>query len=285
MSSPLSRKLRVQPSSAETVRPSSPQSSPLSNLNSSVLFSSPTVPRQIYISGSPSRRHSRFRRSRARLSSRQKFLTTLELWKEQRWGIKAFLKQWVNAEMDSFVRARRIQLLQEALEQSEVQTALEIASTDKNDLSTETLVKEFNALVGKDFLNKYDHTASIEKLNYALAFEVIESNAPTWTALLTWLMSNQRHHWSSYRHSQNWQLIQQQAYLITAICRCRARKTANFLAKTMGIYLHGSGIKRRVIEVLAGLGICDSYQLVNQMISNIAECAKVRILSINIIIL
>jgi len=63
------------------------------------------------------------------------------LWKEQRWGIKAFLKQWVNAEMDSFVRTRRIQLLQEALEQSEVQTALEIASTDKNDLSTETLVK------------------------------------------------------------------------------------------------------------------------------------------------
>src|SRR6202046_1448156 len=118
MSSPLSRELRVQPSSTETVRPSSPQSSPLSNLNSSVLFSSPTVPRQIYISGSLSHRHSRFRRSRAHLSSRQKFLTTLELWKEQRWGIKAFLKQWEIAERAGFWGQRRIEFLQEQLEQS-----------------------------------------------------------------------------------------------------------------------------------------------------------------------
>ena len=180
MPSPLSREFHVQPGSAETVRPSSPLSSPLSNLNSSVL-SSPTVPRQISTSGFLSRRHSCFHR----LSSQQKFLATLQLWKER---IKAFLKQWVNTEIDSFVRTRRIQLLQEALEQLEVQTALETASTDKNDLSTETHVMEFNVLIGKDFLNKYNHTASIEKLNYALAFEVIESNAPTWISLLARLM-------------------------------------------------------------------------------------------------
>jgi hypothetical protein len=83
--------------------------------------------------------------------------------------------------MDGFTRKQRIQLLQEALDQAEVQTALATAPTDKNDLSTETLVREFNALIGKDFFNKYDYTASIEKLDYALAFEVIESNAPTWT--------------------------------------------------------------------------------------------------------
>jgi hypothetical protein len=84
----------------------------------------------------------------------------------------------------------------------------------------------------------------------------------------------------------DWQLNKQRVYLITAIiCRCRARGTANFLPKTLGIYLHGSGVKRRVIEVLAGLGICDSYQPINQMISNIAEYAKACILSINIIML
>jgi hypothetical protein len=245
------------------------------------MFSSPTVSRQVSTfrsPRSPSRRNWRFHRSRARLSSRQKFTATLQTWKEQRWGIKAFLKQWVEAEMDSFTRTRRIQLLQEALDQVEVRTALTTASTDGNDLSTETLVKEFNALIGNDFFNKYDHTASIEKLDYALAFEVIESNAPTWTFLLTQLMSHQRHSWSSYGPSKNWQPNKQQVYLITAIiCRCRARGTANFLAKTMGVYFHGSGVKRRVIEALAGLGICDSYQVVNQMISNIAEYAKVSI--------
>jgi hypothetical protein len=132
---------------------------------------------------------------------------------EQWWGIKAFLKQWVESETDSFTRTRQIQLLQEALDQVEVRTAL-ATSTDDNDLSTETLVKKFNALIGKDFLHKYDHTASIEKLDYALAFEVIESNAPTWASLLTQLMSHQRHHWSSYGPSKNWQPNKQQVYLL-----------------------------------------------------------------------
>jgi len=69
----------------------------------------------------------------------------------------------------------------EALEQLEVRTALATVSTDNGnngDPSIETLLKEFNALIGKDFLNKYDHAASIEKLDYALAFKVIEFKCP-----------------------------------------------------------------------------------------------------------
>jgi hypothetical protein len=216
-------------------------------------------------------------------------MATLQLWKEQRWGIKAFLRQWIGAEMDGFVKARRVQLLQEALGQLEIRTALAAASTDNgnnDDLSTERLLEEFNALIGKDFLNKYDHTASIEKLDYSLAFKIIESNAPTWSALLTRLMSHPRSDRNSYWTLKSQQPNQQRVYLITAIlCRCRAQKTANFLAKTMSVYLHGSGVKRRVIEVLAGLGICDSYKHVNQMISSIAEDAKVSIFPRNIIML
>jgi hypothetical protein len=162
------------------------------------------------------------------------------------------------------------------LEQSEVRTALATAaSQDDSDLSAAKLIEEFDALVGKPFFSKYEPSTSIEKLDYSLAFKIIESTAPTWTALLTQLMTNRRQEWSSYNGSKNQQPNQQRMYLITAIlCRCRARDTANFLAKTMGVYLHGSGVKQRVLEVLAGLGVCDGYKYINQLISSIAENAK-----------
>jgi hypothetical protein len=70
--------------------------------------------------------------------------------------------------------------------------------------------------------------------------------------------------------------LQQRAYLIRAIIyRTRARKTSNYLSKALGIYLLGSGTKRRVIETLAGLGICERYQCINQLLSGIATEAKV----------
>jgi hypothetical protein len=127
--------------------------------------------RQRFTSISPSRRNWLFR-SRARLSSQQKFIATLQLWKGQRWGIKAFLKHWVKAEVDGFVNARRIRLLRQALEQLEVRTALATASADNgnnDDLSTEKILMEFNALIGKDFLNKFDHTASLDQAENATA--------------------------------------------------------------------------------------------------------------------
>ncbi|XTI94821.1 hypothetical protein V2W45_1253931, partial [Cenococcum geophilum] len=55
-----------------------------------------------------------------------------------------------------------------------------------------------------------------------------------------------------------------QLYLITSIIyRSYARSTANFFVKMLGIYLLGSGIKRRVIKVLAGLGFYNSYKYIN----------------------
>jgi hypothetical protein len=260
-------------------------SSPPSNLNSSVsVSSSPTTSRQKIASRSPSNRNRRVPRRRAR-GPQQKLVATLQLWREQRWGIKAFLKQWIKAGVDGFTNTRRINLLQEALEDPEIQTALASANKGYNhDLSTERLVDEFNVLIGKDFFNKCDHPIAIENIDYSLAFKVIESNAPTWTALLTTLMSNQRHDWSSYGALQARQPNQQRAYFITALlCRCRAQHTASFLAKSIGIYLHGSGVKRRVLELLAGLGICDSYKTVHQMTSNIAGNAKASALSLNIV--
>ena len=42
----------------------------------------------------------------------------------------------------------------------------------------------------------------------------------------------------------------------------------------MRVYLLGSGVKRRVLEVLAGLGLCDSYKYTNRLLTEIADNAK-----------
>ena len=153
---------------------------------------------------------------------------------------------------------------------------------DDSDLSAAKLIEKFDALVEKSFFNKYEHTIFIEKLDYSLTFKIIKSTAPTWTALLTQLMSNQQQEWSSYNESKNQQSNQQQIYLITAIlCRCCARNTANFLAKTMNVYLHESDVKWQVLEMLAELEVCDDYKYINQLISSIAENAKRDTLIIN----
>jgi len=137
------------------------------------------------------------------------------------------------------------------------------------------LIKKFDTLVKKSFFNKYESTTFIEKLDYSLTFKIIKSTALTWTTLLTQLMSNQQQKWSSYNRSKNQQSNQQQIYLITAIlCRCCARDTANFLAKTMSVYLHESDVKQWVLEMLAELEVCDDYKYINQLISSIAENAK-----------
>ena len=64
-------------------------------------------------------------------------------------------------------------------------------------------------------------------------------------------------------------------YLITVIlCRCYARDTVKFLAKTMSVYLHESDVKQQVLEMLAELEVCDDYKYINQLINSIAENAK-----------
>jgi len=75
---------------------------------------------------------------------------------------------------------QEIQLLQQMLKQSEIQTALAAAAShDDSDLSAAKLIEKFDALVEKSFFNKYEHTTFIEKLDYFLTFKIIELTALT----------------------------------------------------------------------------------------------------------
>lgn len=95
---------------------------------------------------------------------------------------------------------------------------------------------------------------------------------------MTTLLSNQRAHWASYKHTpQAEQLLVKRLFMITSMaCHSRAKQQSNFLSSVSDVYLLGSGVKRRFIEVLAGLGVCHSYAQGNRLIRTVADNAAVR---------
>jgi hypothetical protein len=89
---------------------------------------------------------------------------------------------------------------------------------------------------------------------------------------LSGLLQNSRAGWDSYPQAKTIH-----DYAITAlICRARARKRSDFFAKAMGLYLLGNNVKWRVIEVISGFGVCDSYKVINREFNKIARHTESR---------
>ena len=63
--------------------------------------------------------------------------------------------------------------------------------------------------------------------------------------------------------------------ITSMICLLQARNQSNFFTKIIDIYPIGSGVKRRVIETLSGLGICHSYCKANKVLHDVADAARV----------
>jgi hypothetical protein len=68
--------------------------------------------------------------------------------------------------------------------------------------------------------------------------------------------------------------------ITSMVCSAQARNRSNFFSSIMDLYLMGSGVKRRVIETLSGLGICHSYSKANAVLTRVSEAAKVRLLAL-----
>jgi hypothetical protein len=135
------------------------------------------------------------------------------------------------------------------------------------------VIEEFGALIQKPYFNRSDHTNSIDDINFSEAFQIIEETAPEWHAFLKQLLNNTRAHRSSYATSTDTEeAISKRIFTITSIvCHSRARQQSNYLASTLAAYMMGSGTKRRVLEVLAGLGICHGYRQTRRLTNEVAQ--------------
>ena len=136
-----------------------------------------------------------------------------------------------------------------------------------------TLTTEFKALISTPYFGRFDHTAEIDNIDFDAAFAAVETAAPTWHRMLVYLLRNPRASRNSSTTSPD---LRRPIFVITSImCHSRAKKSSNYFSSMLDSYLIGSGVKRRVIETLAGFGLCHSYKQGNRLMKQVAEHEQV----------
>jgi len=204
---------------------------------------------------------------------RRKLQTVVDALHKVGWRLDHFLQAWIQDAprgRDLILTHRlyatpshRRKALQEALETIE-QPVL---------LHDSTLTTEFEALINTHYFGRFDHTAEVDTIDFDAAFRSVKTAAPTWYRMLVQVLSNSRASRSSYTASKD---LRRMIFVITSIvCHSRAKKRSTYLSTMLDAYLIGSGVKRRVIETLAGFGLCHSYKQGNRLMSQVAQREKV----------
>ncbi|KAF1814679.1 hypothetical protein P152DRAFT_448004 [Eremomyces bilateralis CBS 781.70] len=243
--------------------PSSPSDSPLS---------SPTFPRAYRPSPrrSPTKTYRQIKRYTGRRKARpfDKVRETLALWRIQGLNFKEFIRLWLLSDRShgQLGRTARIKQFCTVLEEQEIRQS--IGDSLAGYYSWQRIFDELDGLSSHQYFNTFDPKTSHEwDIDSDDIRNVIETYAPEWFAFLDLLLRNCRSHEPAKRENLGKGIIGQM-YMITAVaCRSRKRKTSNAFAKNLGLYLISGGTKRRVVETLAGLGLCDTYKHVNDEVS------------------
>lgn len=216
------------------------------------------------------------------LSKQDKLQAIAELLKQYRWSFTDFLKAWVQ-EVDNHGQQIRIdhrgfvtpKKRQEALARAIASPVVQQVSGGPRMI--DTLLEEIGSLIKTPYFGRCESTVDLDTIDFTAAFGSVQHHAPTWHNILMPLLQNQRAHWSSYSATPQSAVLQKRLYMVTSlVCHSHAKQQSNFLASVLDMYLHGSGVKRRVIESLSGLGICHSYIEANRRIKAVANSAKVR---------
>ena len=135
--------------------------------------------------------------------------------------------------------------------------------------------KELDRLIKEPFFNKFDHKMDFEDMDFSAVDGIIRRVAPSWYRVLWDVMTNARYTWQSYNgNSQSHDAtLKRRMFAITSmVCHSRAKQNSNFLSAMVATYLVGSGVKRRVIECLNGLGFCLGYMQTTRMMGDVARC-------------
>lgn len=195
-----------------------------------------------------------------------------------RWSIKEFLHAYVTEiaeEQSSDSIQTRVKKLNEAIfDQNEVLKVVEDNWKSLHDtgfISLDQIREEIDTLkMNSVHYGRYDGEKSLQALDMKQAMDELKNKAPLLYQTLDYLMTAHR---SDYTRSEN--LHQYRAVILCSIlCFTRAAKTSNYIPSFLGLYLHGSGVKRRVISTVAGLGLCVSYNTTSRNIEQISETTK-----------
>jgi hypothetical protein len=194
---------------------------------------------------------------------------------QHRWSIKDFLYHAVTAsssDKNAHSETRRAKLLSQAIyEQPIVIEKLAVASKDIYTVGATDLVSrlqsELRHLINSKTLG--DFQSDVDPNIPTLAMRV-QGEAPELWGLLSNIMTPP----TSLRDTST--VYQGSILMIYSILASTfaPRKSNNF-PMLIGLYLHAMGVKRRVISLLAGLGINPSYQTIMERRKELADLGQV----------
>jgi hypothetical protein len=203
-----------------------------------------------------------------------------ELFEKHRWSIKDFLYHLVTAEPTKKFAAKcssRAKALSDAIyQQPEVVEQLSRVSEDIRTIGNSELVARIRAelnMVGKPGvgLGEFKSEKKIDELDIHAMAKRIQEAAPELWGLLVGLMEQQH---ASRRDT----LTEYQGSMVmicSILAHARAPRTCNNFPMLLGLHLHSMGVKRRTIDVLAGLGVTPNYWSINNKRGELAELGKV----------
>jgi hypothetical protein len=203
-----------------------------------------------------------------------------ELNEKHRWSIKDLVYHLVTAEPTKtygMTCSARAKALSDAIYQrEEVVERLTRASEDIQTVGDTALAARLRTelrAVGKPEvgLGTFNPEADIATLDIPTLAKRVQNAAPELWKLLVALMEQQ--HASGRDTSAEYQgsLVM----ICSILARARAPNTCTNLPMLLGLHLHSMGVKRRSLNLLAGLGVMSTYWAINNIRGELAELGKV----------
>jgi hypothetical protein len=101
-------------------------------------------------------------------------------------------------------------------------------------------------------------------MDFNEAVDEVRSNAPNLTQIVT-IASESR--WGRREKEPSSVPL---TLIASILSTRRAKKSGNFLARNLGVYMYTSGVSRRVISILQELGVIDCYRTILRTVQGIA---------------
>ena len=199
----------------------------------------------------------------------------VEIFHRRRWDFSRFLCVYMRSGERP---ARRVGAVQKAVKDPEV---CELAGLPQDNVVPDgadllpMLEKEFKHLTGKPGFDTYDPTAPADTLLRAsTSLKSIKEFAPIWYHILSNVLIPERGKQPGRKLKRTGPLQQKLLTMTAIVCNTRRPRMVSCFQHSMGVYLMSSGVKKRVLEVLHGMGICASYPVSNEAYSKVAEAEK-----------
>jgi hypothetical protein len=211
-----------------------------------------------------------------------------ELNEKHRWTIKDLIYYLVTAapvKKYGMKCSSRAKALSDAIyKQEAVVKQLSRASKDIHNVGNAQLIDrlraELHALSKPEVgLGMFEPEKDVNELDIPALAERVQKAAPELWGLLAGLMEPPR---STGDCDTRLTALKGRVVMICSIlAHGRTPRLCNNLPMLLGLHLHSMGVKRRTINVLAGLGVTSSYRAINNRQGTLADIGKVLSLSRN----